>query len=131
MFRDPLGSGISKYDFSTPRAALVSRMKIEANKDIRAMIEFESRVHSKEQKEKIDTLEVRKEADFRGKKILFVAFKAKGVNKYSIEGFEKDANTGYWLPSYVGSFEVEKDDKELAEQMRRWEKSGELGSGKQ
>jgi ribosomal protein S27AE len=127
VFRDPLGSGISKYDFTTPRAALESRMKMELNQDIRAMMEFQIRVRGKKEKERLATLEVRKEAEYQGKKILFIAFKVDGVNKYDTESFEKDASTGFWIPAYVGAYEVEKDNKELADQMRRWKSSGELG----
>ena len=56
--------------------------------------------------------------------------KKKGVNKYDILSFEKDADTGFWIRTGVGAYEVEKDNKELANQMRRWEESGELGNGK-
>jgi hypothetical protein len=130
LFRDPLGSGMKNYNFTTPRAALESSVKIEMNKDLRAMMEFESKVRGSQQKEKLDTLEVRKEAEFRGKKILFITFKADGVSKYRTEGFEKDAKTGLWMSVHVGSYEVEKDDKELGEQMERWTKSGELSKPK-
>lgn len=125
LFKDPLGSGISKYDFSTPRAALESRMKIEMNNDVRALLELDTRVNGKKQKEQLDTLEVRKEAEYRGKKILFVAYKEDGINKYTVQSFEKDASTGYWLTSYVSAYDVEKDNKELAGQMRKWKDSGE------
>ena len=130
LFRDPLGSGISKYNFSTPRNALESYLKIQINHDMRAEIELSSLVRGKDLKEELSTLDVRKEVEFRGKKMLFVAFKEKGVNKYDILSFEKDADTGFWIRTGVGAYEVEKDNKELANQMRRWEESGELGNGK-
>lgn len=128
LFRDPLGSGLAKYDFSTPKAALISQKKIELNKDIRALLELQSRTKNKKLKEAIETMEVRKEAEFQGKKILFVTFKEDGVNKYTTEAFEKHAETGFWIPTYVGSFTVQKDNRGLAEQMRRWEEAGQLSS---
>lgn len=130
FFRDPLGSGVSKYDFSSPRAALESRMKIEMNRDMRAMMELESLFEGKRQKERLDTLEVRKEAEFRDKTLLFIAYKQDGVYKYSIYGFEKDAGTGYWREKYVSDYDVEKENKELAAEMRRFRTSGQLGSGR-
>jgi hypothetical protein len=126
LVRDPLGSGLANYDFSTPKAALISQMKIALNKDIRALLELQSQIKSKKLKEAIDTVEVRKEAEFQGKKILFVAFKEDGVNKYKTGAFEKHAETGFWQPTYVSAFTVEKENKELAAQMRRWEEAGEL-----
>ena len=130
LFRDPLGSGISKYNFSTPRTALESYLKMRINQDMRAEIELRSLFEGKQLKEELNTLDVRKEVEFQGKKILFVAFKKNGVNKYNILSFEKDAGTGFWERTHVGAYEVEKDNKELATQMRRWEESGELGNGK-
>src|SRR5262245_20426907 len=56
-FRDPLGSGMSRYDFSTPRAAVQSEAKIAANGDVRAVLEREG-VGGKKAKEKARTLEV-------------------------------------------------------------------------
>ena len=130
LFRDPLGSGISKYNFSTPRNALESYLKIQINHDMRAEIELSSLVRGKDLKEELETLEIRKEVEFQGRKILFVAFKQKGVNKYEVTGFEKDAETGFWKQTGASAYSVEDANKELADQMRRWEKSGELGNGK-
>lgn len=126
FFCDPLGSGISKYDLSTPKAALVSQMKMQLNTDIRAVLELESRLKGRTLKEAISTLDVRKEAEYRGRKLLFVSFKEDGVTKHKVEAFTKDANTGFWIPDYVGEYEVEKDDKDLAAQMRRWKERGDL-----
>jgi hypothetical protein len=121
LFRDPLGAGIGKYDLSTPKSSLESRLKIQLNNDVRALLELERQIQGKKLKEKLDTLEIRKEAEFRGRKILFVAYKSDGINKYSLEYVEKDANTGYWLPTFVNSYDVEKENKDLAVQMRKWE----------
>src|SRR5262249_13880419 len=77
-------------------------------------------------KEAIETMEVRKEAEFKDKKILFVAFKEAGVNKYKTEAFEKHTETGFWIPTYLRSYTVAKDNKQLAEQMKMWEDDGQL-----
>lgn len=97
---------------------------------MRAEIELSSLVRGKDLKEELETLEIRKEVEFQGRKILFVAFKQKGVNKYEVTGFEKDAETGFWKQTGASAYSVEDANKELADQMRRWEKSGELGNGK-
>lgn len=126
VFRDPLGSGIRHYDLSTPRASLESQIKMELDGDIRARLELQRQIQGKMLKERLSTLRVRKEAIFRGKKILFLAYKENGVDKYLTKSFEKDANTGFWLPTYVSTYEVTNEDKDLAAQMKRWEESGEL-----
>jgi hypothetical protein len=119
--RDPLGAGISKYDFSSPRAALVSQMRIKLNKDIRAVIDLETQVSGKKLEEKIQTFEVRKEVEFGGKKLLFITFKEDGISKYETKAVERDATTGLWLPSYLSAYTVEETNKALAGEMRRWE----------
>jgi hypothetical protein len=76
IFREPLGpvyrmnwhafsSPLSGYDFSTPAAALQSSMKAEYNRDIRAMMEFTRLSEEKELKERIDTLEIKKEVEVK------------------------------------------------------------------
>jgi hypothetical protein len=125
LFRDPLGGSMAKYDFSNPKAALLSQYKMELNRDVRAMMDFSFRIKSSALREAIGSLEVRKEAEFQGKKILFIGFKKNGVNKYETKAFEKDAETGLWAPTYVSSFTVAKDDPQLAKQMEKWEKDEE------
>src|SRR5438477_6546969 len=74
LFRDPLGpatrmnwhafdSSLSGYDFSTPAAAYKSNLVMQEKRDIRAVMEYDRRVREKELKEKIDTLDVKKEVD--------------------------------------------------------------------
>lgn len=128
LFRDPLGAGISKYNFSTPRIAYESYLKIRINQDQRAKTELYRLFYERDLKEELDTLEIRKEVEFQGKKILFVAFKAKGVNQYKTSSFEKDAETGFWKEA--SSYVERNSNEELADQMSRWEKSGELGNVK-
>jgi hypothetical protein len=124
--RDPLGSGISKYDCSSPQAALVSEMRIQLNQDMRAVLELRERAIGTKLKEKIQTFEVRKDVEFGGKKLLFVTFKEDGISKYETKAVEKDASTGSWLPSYVSEYTVEKTNEALAAEMRRWETTGQL-----
>ncbi|SRR6266542_6245405 len=40
VLKDPLGKGIKAYDFSTPKAALMSQLKIEKDGDIRAVLQL-------------------------------------------------------------------------------------------
>src|SRR5262249_13549887 len=105
--RDPPGAGLQKHDFATPPAALPSQTRTAADTDRRAMIELERHVRGKKKKEKLDTLQVKKEVDHRNYKLLFVTYKQEGADQYAVEAFEKDAETGFWLPRYLGRFEIE------------------------
>src|SRR5262249_9207842 len=106
LFRgNPLGAGLSKYDFSTPRAAMTSQWEMEVNGDIRALIEYGSTVNGPRIREKLKTLDVRKEAEWHGKKILFIRYESDGVKRYETVGMEKDAKSGFWMNRYVDDFE--------------------------
>ena len=123
FFHDPLGGGMGRYRFSTPRDSLMSALQIEQNKDIRAEIQLNSLRSDRLLAEKLKTLEVHREAEWKGNKILFIVYEEKGVKKYETPTFEKDADTGYWFPKYVSSFEV--DDKDLSQKMTDWQQKGE------
>jgi len=152
LFRDPLGpiyrfnwnafgSGLEGYDFSSPSGALKSELKMQANNDFRAAIELSRRLGGRLAKEKFNTLEIKKEVEVQvpeerrrarlnakkgGKtrpvKLLFITYKRDGESRNSVESFEKDEDTGFWKPAHVLSYEIEDIDKELAKEMRDWEK---------
>ena len=123
---DPLGKGLKSYDMTTPASSLKSEWQMEMNGDLKALLEFQRKHPSKELKEKIESFEVKKEATWGEKSILFYSFKQDGKNQYRTQGFEKNAETGFWKPSYVDATEVEKDNKKLADMMRSWQSSGSL-----
>jgi hypothetical protein len=123
---DPLGKGLKAYDVSTPAAMMKAELQMRANGDIKAFAELERKGMNKELKEEIDTLEVKKEATWGTKTILFVTYKNDGKPKYETRGFEKNAESGLWDHSYVSALDVEKDNKKLADMMRSWQDSGSL-----
>ena len=47
LVSDPLGSGLGKYDFSSPRNTFKSKLEIEKNADIRASIQYERKFRDK------------------------------------------------------------------------------------
>ncbi|HEY2783843.1 MAG TPA: hypothetical protein VGJ05_02610 [Fimbriiglobus sp.] len=116
FFRDPLGHGLSAYDFSSPEAAVKSQMEILEKSDFRALIELQ-RHKAGELKQSIKTLEISRVADWQDKKICFVAYLERGRKKKEIESFEKDLETKLWLPIFVSRFDVEKTDPKLAKEM--------------
>lgn len=152
IFRDPLGpvyrmnwdafgTGLGGYDFSTPSAALKSEASMDYKRDFRALMELARRLESDELKERIDTLEIKREVDLKlpkrqpGKpeaksgrirqiKLLFITYKEQGEAQHKVQGFEKHAASGLWKRAFVGAYEVEETDKALGKEMRDWEEQG-------
>ena len=122
IFHGGLGKGISGYDFSTPAKAMDSSLAINLNTDIRAMMEMERVKSGKKLKEKRDTLKVHRDAEYQGKKILFISFNENGIEKHEVEGFEKDAESGMWFPAYVSKYSM--TDAPLKKSAEDWEKTG-------
>jgi hypothetical protein len=123
----PLGKGIGGYDFSSPKAALQSQLKIEEDIDVLAQIELQKIRRSKELEEELRTLDVRKEEPWKQDMIIvFFSYQQKGTKHYETRGFEKDAKTGHWLPKYISPFEVEKENAALAKRMRDWQGGGKM-----
>jgi hypothetical protein len=117
---------LAKYDFSTPTAALKSIWTMEANFDIFAMIAYERLTRGKKALEKLKTLEIAKEVEHDGKKILFVKYKDfnefenKEQERKEVISMFKDADSGLWVRRYTGSFEVRKSNAKLADEMDAW-----------
>jgi len=97
---------------------------MEQSCDFNAISEYRRRIEKDDMEERISTLEVKKEAEWHGNIILFITCKRKGETKYATCAYTKDAKSGYWLGSDVGPHGVEKDNKQLAATMRRWEEAG-------
>jgi hypothetical protein len=126
-FVDPRGRGLNAYDFSTPKAAIESEARISINHDLRAMMEKEELLHGAKRKERLKTLEIRGDAEWRGKLLLFVTFTENGVRKHQIFGMEKLARTGTWFPVYAGKdSEMKVQNPGLYQRIETWENKGEL-----
>jgi hypothetical protein len=130
----PRADRLAKYDFSTPQIALVSQMALEL--DLFAQIQFQAKVDRPILEEYLQTLEVKKEADFEGKKILFVSFAQNGVKTFKTEEMQKDTQTGIWYRTAFAKITKKNtpfsriggpDERTpLEKQIERWENQGEL-----
>jgi hypothetical protein len=116
-YRDPL----TGYDFSTPKASLESRLRIDATNDVRARQELQGKLEGKRKREKLNTLQVNREATHGNYRFLFIFYKQDGKPHHEVISFDKDAETGYWVPQPQGRAEAEKDNPTLAGEMRDWE----------
>ena len=115
---DPLGSGISSYDFTTPKSALTSSLKIQANRDFRAMLDLERLKQGNTANEKQRSVQVHKESNYQGKKILFISYTENGLKKNDISSFEKNADSGLWFPSYVSTYNM--GDSDIENAIKKW-----------
>ena len=120
----PLGKGIDSYDFSTPEAALKSRMQIEADRDIQAKLDMERIRAGDELEEAVRTLEINKTVDFEDKKVIFFSYLKKGKKVKRTMGFEKNLESKMWFRKYVDSYEVSRTNEQLAKEMRAWVDEG-------
>lgn len=132
---DPLGSGLAKYDFSTPKASLVSQLTILSEGDIRAVFELQRERQQQDTNfaEQLQTLEVRKDAEWQGSKILFITYLQGGIRRYATESFTKDADSGKWMSSSISTFALVAAEisgtpgaTALKAMMEKWEKNGQI-----
>jgi hypothetical protein len=123
---DSLGKGLSAYNFSTPKDALISELKIKKDRDIKAQLELLHFLPDRDVNEKLRTLQVRKQEVWKDKTILFIEYEKNGVKKYLTQGYVKDLASGKWLPRFVGSWEVRNENATLANQMENFQKTGQL-----
>jgi hypothetical protein len=116
---DPLGPGLKKYDLSSPEAALKSRLTMGNEVDIRALMELESYRNSL--KQKLATLKVEKQVPFDDKAILLVSYKDGSKDRFTFETYAQHKETGYWLPTFVSTFDIERTNPQLANEIHQWE----------
>jgi len=121
--RNPWGDSIEKYELANPLDAYKSLVEMELNKDFLALIQYQSAISYKKNREKLDTLKVQKEREFQGKKLLFVEYTEAGIPKREVVALEKEASSGYWFSVYVSSYKVKETNAALAAEMDLWEES--------
>jgi hypothetical protein len=129
-FSNPFGDGLGGYDFDSASGAYKAQLEIEQIRDIRANLALQRKLNGKELKERLDTLKVEKEVDFKKKekdksvdyKVLFISYKQKGEDRKEVVTMTKDADAGIWHRQYLSSSDVEKDNKDLAREMRDWDR---------
>jgi len=119
--KNPLGKGLDSYDFSTPEAALKSRMQIRANSDIQAQIDLEKVQQGTHLEEALRTLEVHRTVDFEDKKIVFFSYMKGGEKEKEYEAFEKDLETKLWFRKFISISSVRDSNDQLADDMASWE----------
>ncbi|MGD8453606.1 MAG: hypothetical protein PVJ57_17465 [Phycisphaerae bacterium] len=126
VLHDPLGRGMSAYDFTTPENALRSGLECSINGDIRAGIELQQTVSMKRDAEQLRTLKIHKEANYRGTKILFISYEQDGIPRHGISSYEKDADSGLWFETYLSEYSI--DDDALEQVIKEWKKQAPGGT---
>lgn len=131
VHRDPPWGRLSKYDFSTPEAAMRSHLKMEANADILTRAEYEARIEKKPSREMLASLEIKAvtHAAMDLKTVVFYRYQVtdpaskKTRERQAVQWFEKDEDTGYWKKTYVDLSRVHAVNKRLAAEISDWTKS--------
>jgi len=143
LFHDPLGSGMQKYDFSTPENTYTSIMKMTLDQDVRAIVELQCAMNYAQFRERLRTYKVEKGAEvkikvrgedqqgdeggdkkeqFELKKALFVSYQKDGKTRYAVVWFKQDEERGIWLPHGVEHNDLVGADPDLAREVREWER---------
>lgn len=120
IYRDPPWGRLSKYDFSTPEAALRSQIRIMMNADAQAKAEFEATLDRQRMKEKLATMEIKRSETFEKKQVLFITFKREDKELKSVEWFEKDDKTGLWKPTFESTDRIRTVNRALADAIQAW-----------
>jgi hypothetical protein len=111
--------GLKKYDLSSPESSLRAFWTMEKDADLRALIETQAL--RSPAKQKLASLKVEKLVPFNNKAILLISYNEEGKDRYSYESFAQDKDTGFWLPSFVSTMEIDRADGKLADEIRTWQ----------
>lgn len=119
--RDPYSGRLSRYDFSTPEAAYLAHLKMQANADLPAMMELQRRSEGKHLRDKLDSVQFRYSKDCGGKKILFVEYTIDAIMTREIHFFEPDPNhSRSWKITHISDPEIRTFSHELADEVAAW-----------
>lgn len=111
------GESVEDYDFSTPWESLRSHKIMELNP--RATWELHHQEASEANEEFLRTVKLHRESEYKGTKILFITLQKNGLPRYEVVFFEKDADTGRWMKTYLNTFNI--DEKDLQKAISDWE----------
>ena len=117
---------LARYDLTTPKETLVSFMTMQLNGGFDTLREYYRRAGEGRLRELLKTLKVHSEAEYAGKKILFVSYDRRGTKKYETFAFEKDAESGLWELLSLRSYEIK--NSELAKRVTTWEEKTEVNT---
>ena len=94
--------------------------------DFSTLMELQFKQRDRKVKIKLETIEIRKEVEWQGKKLIFYTFEENGIRKYSVSTVEKDAETGFWYPADFNTSSLPDDAKSLKQSIDAWESDGTL-----
>jgi hypothetical protein len=115
--------GLSAYNLSTPRDALVADMDMLLNNDVHAYAELRDLGDQlRLVRQKKDTMKVHKEVKWKDQVLLFVSFQMDDRMTYAVEAMEHVPGKGRWRPHFISPQQVKGSDPALAQEMEHWNK---------
>jgi hypothetical protein len=132
--RNPFGSPLSRYNMKSPGEAYKGLLEIQLNSDIPAMAELGRLQQNKLAKEKVESFEVKSDADFSRTekvkekdkevkyKVLFATWKEDTKEVKEVVAMRWDDEAEMWRPSRLSPQEVAGKNADLAKQMEEWMK---------
>jgi hypothetical protein len=116
----PLGAGLSRYDLSTPEAALQTGLQTIANGDIQARLELIQLHNQKIAEEKLGSLTIHKSTEIAGQSFVFFSFSELGVQKYDVKMFEKDAGSEAWIERALTAADEMRLPDSVISEIQQW-----------
>lgn len=127
----PFSSGLSGYDTDTASGMYRTELEVRYGIDLRAELELERRLRSKEDKEKLDTLKIEPEIEvkldrddkdnYTGEvRVLLVSYKQDGKERKDVITMEKHRESGLWRRHEVSLDQIGAKHKDAAKKMDEW-----------
>jgi hypothetical protein len=134
--RVPFVSPLSRYEVDKPAGAYMARDRINVRRDVLAMIELQKKTTPgyKQRKEKLTTLAVDHEAEFKSKgpegkemvyKILFVTFDRDKQKVKEVVGMHWMEDAGIYVNRQLPRGEIEQANPQLAREIESWGREAE------
>ena len=96
---DSQDQGLKSYDFSSPRAALISEAQIRLKGDILTQLDYYRSILRLSSKEETHSIKFHEQFESGGQVILLYTVNKSGSKQYRSKRMEKDAKSGLWHPS--------------------------------
>lgn len=128
LLYDPTQPNLKAYNLTTPEDALKSNLEMNANADFTSLLYLQGIEHGRRAAESLQSLRIHKTVEYQGQKVLFISYQENGLPKFDTPAFEKDAESGLWIPQGTATLSYFKKDEDLTPleaSIKSWRAQGE------